>query len=66
MKDITDTNYYKIDTDAFEYSPHAPVSDEQVKRSKKFWTSKSEEEYYTTGFGIGVETTLTEIYRKLP
>ena len=46
MKDITDTNYYKIDTDAFEYSPHAPVSDEQVKRSKKFWTSKSEEEYY--------------------
>jgi hypothetical protein len=46
MKDITDTAYYKINTDAFEYSPYAPVSDEKVKLSRKYWKSKSEEEYY--------------------
>ena len=46
MKDITDTTYYKIDTEAFEYSPYAPVSDEKVKLSRKYWKSKPEEEYY--------------------
>ena len=46
MKDITDTTYYEIDTEAFEYSPYAPVSDEKVKLSRKYWKSKSEEEYY--------------------
>ena len=46
MKDITDTTYYEIDTEAFEYSPYAPVSDEKVKLSRKYWKSKPEEEYY--------------------
>ena len=31
MKHIADTTYYKIDTEAFEYSPYAPVSKEKVK-----------------------------------
>tara|TARA_R110000868_G_scaffold63239_1_gene190543 strand:- start:169 stop:522 length:354 start_codon:yes stop_codon:yes gene_type:complete len=46
MKDIIDTTYYEIDTEAFEYSPYAPVSDEKVKLSRKYWKSKSEKEYY--------------------
>ena len=46
MKDITDTTYYKIDTEAFEYSPYAPVSNKKVKLSRKYWKSKPEEEYY--------------------
>jgi hypothetical protein len=46
MKDITDTTYYEIDTEAFEYSPYAPVSDEKVKLSRKYWKSKPEKEYY--------------------
>ena len=46
MKDITDTTYYKIDTEAFEYSPYAPVSEEKVKLSRKYWKSQPEEEYY--------------------
>jgi hypothetical protein len=40
MKDITDTAYYKIDTEVFNYSPYAPVSDEKVKLSRKYWKSK--------------------------
>lgn len=46
MTDITDTTYYEIDTEAFEYSPYAPVSDEKVKLSRKYWKSKPEQEYY--------------------
>lgn len=46
MKYITDTTYYEIDTEAFEYSPYAPVSDEKVKLSREYWKSKTEEEYY--------------------
>jgi len=46
MKDITDTTYYKIDTEAFEYSPYAPVSEEKVKLSRKYWKTIPEEEYY--------------------
>ena len=43
MKDITDTTYYEIDTEAFEYSPYAPVSN---KNSRKYWKRQSEEYYY--------------------
>ena len=46
MKDITDTTYYKIDTEAFEYSPYAPVSNKNVKHSRKYWKSQPEEDYY--------------------
>ena len=54
MKDITDTTYYKIDTEAFEYSPYAPVSDEKVKLSRKYWKSKPEKEYYDYMF-LGIK-----------
>ena len=46
IEDITDTKYYKIDTEAFEYSPYAPVSKEKIKLSKKYWKSIPEKEYY--------------------
>ncbi len=46
MKDITDITYYEIDTEEFAYSPYAPVSEERIKREKKYWKSKPPQEYY--------------------
>jgi hypothetical protein len=46
MKSITDDTYYKIDTEEFAYSPYAPVSKERIKLEKKYWKSKSPQEYY--------------------
>lgn len=46
MKDIYSTTYYEIDTEAFEYSPYAPVSAEKVKLSRKYWKSQPEKDYY--------------------
>jgi hypothetical protein len=46
MKDITDDTYYEIDTEEFAYSPYAPVSEERIKREKKYWKSKSPKKYY--------------------
>lgn len=63
MKDITDTTYYKIDTEAFEYSPYAPVSKEKIKLSKKYWKSRPEEEYCEYMM-TGIKNSL-EIYGKM-
>ena len=46
MKSITDDTYYEIDTEEFNYSPYAPVSKERIKLEKKYWKSKSPQEYY--------------------
>ena len=75
MKSITDTTYYEIDTEAFEYSPYAPVSEERIKLEKQYWKSKSSQDYYEymrTGiletlktFGLMFEIITTEILNKI-
>ena len=75
MKSIIDDTYYEIDTEEFAYSPYAPVSKESIKREKKYWKSKSPQEYYEymrTGildslkyYGVMYKPITTEILDKI-
>ena len=75
MRSITDDTYYEIDTEEFTYSPYAPVSKESIRREKKYWKSKSPQEYYNTMktgildslkyYGVMYEPITTEILDKI-